>query len=81
MPFQLIVAILLALSAQCAVAAVTPEQIVDALRKPENSTGNIADAVEVATGGRGWMNPDIKPLYDTKIAGRSRTGPRTTCGI
>jgi 4-hydroxy-4-methyl-2-oxoglutarate aldolase len=73
MPLQLIVAILLVLSAQCAVAALAPEQIVDALRKPENSTGNIADAVEVATGGCGWMNPDMKPLYDTKIAGRAAT--------
>jgi hypothetical protein len=71
MPLQLIVAILLVLSAQCAVAALAPEQIVDALRKPENSTGNIADTVEVATGGRSWVNPDMKALYDTKIAGRA----------
>ena len=33
--------------------AITPEQIIAALKRPENSTGNIADAVEEATGARG----------------------------
>ncbi|NIO41170.1 MAG: hypothetical protein GTO41_13940, partial [Burkholderiales bacterium] len=65
--------VLLVLFSQLACAELTPEQIVAALRKPENSTGNIADAVEAATGGRGWMNPDMKPLYDTKIVGRAAT--------
>jgi len=63
MLFRLIVAVMYAFAAQCAAVASTPEQIVEAPRKPENSSGNIADAVETATGGRGWMNPDIKPLY------------------
>jgi hypothetical protein len=61
--FRLIVAVMYAFAAQCAAAASTPEQIVEALRKPENRCGNIADAVETATGGRGWTNPDMKPLY------------------
>jgi hypothetical protein len=63
MLFRLIVAVMYAFAAQCAAAASTPEQIVEALRKPENSSGNIADAVETATGDRGWMNPDMKPQY------------------
>ena len=63
MLFRLIVAVMYAFAAQCAAAASTPEQIVAALRKPENRCGNIADAVETATGDRGWMNPDMKPLY------------------
>lgn len=73
MSVRLIGAIVLALAAQTAFAAMTPEEIVAALRSPENSTGNIADAVETVTGARGWMNPDVKPLYDTKIVGRAAT--------
>ena len=73
MPFRLICAILLVFGAQCAFADLSSEQIVAALRKPENSTGNIADAVEAVTGGRGWMNSDMKPLYDTKIVGQAAT--------
>lgn len=44
-----------------------------ALRDPINSTGNIADAVEEATGARGWMSSDMKPIYETKIVGRAAT--------
>ena len=33
--------------------SMTPEQIIEALSLPVNSTGNIADAVEEATGARG----------------------------
>ncbi len=73
MPFRCIFAVLIAFTMQCAAAALTPEEIVEALRKPENSTGNVADAVEVATGGRGWMNPDMKSLYNAKIVGRAAT--------
>ena len=73
MPFRFLAAFLLVFSSQLAFAEMSPDQIVDALRKPENSTGNIADAVETVTGGRGWMNPDMKPLYDTKIVGRAAT--------
>lgn len=58
---------------QSTAAAMTPDEIVAALRGAENSTGNIADAVEEATGARGWMNADMKPLYDTKIVGRAAT--------
>ena len=54
-------------------AAMTPEQIIAALQRPENSTGNIADAVEEATGARGWMSSDMKPIYDARIVGRAAT--------
>ena len=53
--------------------AMTPEEIISALKRAENSTGNIADAVEEATGARGWMSSDMKPIYDTKIVGRAAT--------
>jgi len=53
--------------------AMTPEQIIAALQRPENSTGNIADAVEEATGARGWMSSDVKPIYDARIVGRAAT--------
>jgi 4-hydroxy-4-methyl-2-oxoglutarate aldolase len=51
----------------------SPEQIVAELLRPENSTGNIADAVEEATGARGWMSADVKPISDARIAGRAAT--------
>jgi 4-hydroxy-4-methyl-2-oxoglutarate aldolase len=54
-------------------APVSNEQILAALRDPINSTGNIADAVEDATGARGWMSSDMKPIIDTKIVGRAAT--------
>lgn len=54
-------------------SAMTQEEIAAALARPENSTGNIADAVEEATGARGWMSADVKPIYDTKIVGRAAT--------
>ena len=54
-------------------SAMTPEQIIAALQLPENSTGNIADAVEEATGARGWMSSDMKPIYDARIVGRAAT--------
>lgn len=73
MPFRLLCAILLLVGAQTAFADMSSDEIVAALRKPENSTGNIADAVETVTGSRGWMNPDVKPLYDTKIVGQAAT--------
>ena len=53
--------------------AMSPEEILGALMRPENSTGNIADAVEEATGTRGWMSADMKPIFDTRIAGRAAT--------
>jgi len=51
----------------------TPEQVIAALRLRQNSTGNVADAVEAATGGRGWMSTDMKPIGDRKIVGRAWT--------
>jgi len=56
-----------------AATAMTPEQIIEALRRPENSTGNIADGVEEVTGGRGWMSSDMKPIAEGKIVGRAWT--------
>ena len=56
-----------------AARSMTPEQIIEAFRRPENSTGNIADAVEAATGARGWMSADMKPISDGKIVGRAWT--------
>jgi regulator of RNase E activity RraA len=53
--------------------ALTSQEIIDALSRPENSTGNIADAVEEATGARGWMSADMKPIYDSRIVGRAAT--------
>ena len=53
--------------------AMTPEQIIAALRSPENSTGNIADGVEAVTGARGWMSSDMKPIGERKIVGRAWT--------
>jgi regulator of RNase E activity RraA len=51
----------------------TPEQIIAAFRQPTSSTGNIADAVEEATGARGFMYHDMKPIFKTKIVGRAAT--------
>ena len=53
--------------------ALTQEQIIAALGLPENSTGNIADAVEEATGARGWMSADMKPIFDARVVGRAAT--------
>ena len=60
------------LSTTCA-CGMTPQEIIAALKRPENSTGNIADAVEEATGARGWMSSDMKPIYDARIVGRAAT--------
>ena len=53
--------------------AMTEEQIIAALSLPENSTGNIADAIEEATGARGWMSADMKPIFDSRVVGRAAT--------
>jgi regulator of RNase E activity RraA len=60
-------------AAQAASPGLTPDEIIAALRRPENSTGNIADGVENATGTRGWMSADMKPILDRKIVGRAWT--------
>ena len=56
-----------------AFAAMTEAEIIKALSLPENSTGNIADAVDEATGARGWMSADMKPIFDARIVGRAVT--------
>lgn len=58
---------------QAAATSMTPDEIIAALRRPENSTGNIADGVEEATGARGWMSADMKPIGEGKIVGRAWT--------
>ena len=52
--------------------AMSEAEIITALGLPENSTGNIADAVEEATGARGWMSADMKPIFDARVVGRDR---------
>lgn len=37
------------------------------------STGNVADAVDEATGGRGFMSPDMKPVFKAKVIGPAVT--------
>ena len=54
-------------------AGYTPDEIIAAFRSPTSSTGNIADAVEEATGARGFMSHDMKPIFKTKIVGRAAT--------
>ncbi len=55
-------------------SSMTADEIIAALRQPENSTGNIADAVETVTGTRGWMSSDMKPITsDKKIVGQAWT--------
>ena len=49
----------------------TPAQIMEAFKKV--STGNLADAVEEATGNPGFMNYDMKPIFKTKIVGPAST--------
>jgi 4-hydroxy-4-methyl-2-oxoglutarate aldolase len=53
--------------------SMTEQQIIAELRRPEHSTGNIADAVEAVSGARGWMSADMKPISDRKIVGRAWT--------
>jgi regulator of RNase E activity RraA len=64
---------LVAVPAARAQQALTPEEIIAAFRKPTSSTGNIADAVDEATGARGFMHHDMKPIFKTKIVGRAST--------
>lgn len=70
---RLTLAIALGVGLATVAQAMTPEQIITELKRPENSTGNIADAVEEATGARGWMSADMKPIYDARIVGRAAT--------
>lgn len=52
-------------------ANLEPAQIMEEFRKV--STGNLSDAVEEATGQRGAMYHDMKPIFKTKIVGRAYT--------
>ena len=52
-----------------AFAAMSEADIIKALSSPENSTGNIADAIEEATGARGWMSADMKPIFEARVVG------------
>lgn len=67
------VLLILSLVLPTAVHALTPDEVIAALADPVNSTGNVADAVDEATGARGWMNPDMKPIQQGKIVGRAAT--------
>lgn len=68
-----LIALLFAVCPAAAQTALTPEEIVAAFREPTASTGNIADAVEEATGARGFMYHDMKPIFKAKIVGRAAT--------
>ena len=46
-------------------------KVIEELRKV--STGNIADAVDEATGQRGFMYHDMKPIFKAKIVGPAAT--------
>jgi hypothetical protein len=53
--------------------AMTEAEIIKSLSLPENSTGNIADAIEEATGARGWMSADMKPMDIVDVVGENNT--------
>ena len=52
-------------------AVLTEKEIIEEFKKA--STGNIADAVDEATGHRGFMSHDMKPIFKTKIMGPAAT--------
>jgi regulator of RNase E activity RraA len=52
-------------------AAPSTEQVLQAFARA--STGNVADAVDEATGQRGFMSPDMKPVFTAKVAGPAVT--------
>jgi regulator of RNase E activity RraA len=54
-----------------AVTAPSVEQILAAFTKA--STGNVADAVDETTGVRGFMSPDMKPVFKAKVIGPAVT--------
>lgn len=66
-------ALVLGLVVPLSAHALTPAEILAALADPVNSTGNVADAVDEATGARGWMSSDMKPVQEGKIVGRAAT--------
>ena len=52
-------------------AAPAVAEIMDAFRI--SSTGNVADAVDEATGVRGFMSSDMKPVFKAKVMGPAAT--------
>jgi regulator of RNase E activity RraA len=54
-----------------AVAAPSTQQALEAFARA--STGNVADAVDEATGVRGFMSHDMKPVFKAKVAGPAAT--------
>ncbi len=52
-------------------AAPSTKEILDAFARA--STGNVADAVDEATGVRGFMSADMKPVFKAKVAGPAVT--------
>jgi regulator of RNase E activity RraA len=53
------------------VATWKPAQIIAELKR--HSTGNVADAVEEATGAPGFMKHDMRPIYKAKVIGPAAT--------
>jgi regulator of RNase E activity RraA len=51
--------------------APSPGQILETFAKA--STGNVADAVDEATGVRGFMSHDMKPIFRAKVVGPAAT--------
>jgi regulator of RNase E activity RraA len=58
-------------AAAVSTSAPTREAIIREFTKA--STGNVADAVDEATGQRGFMFRDMKPIYKAKIIGQAST--------
>jgi regulator of RNase E activity RraA len=65
--------LLTCMAAPAIAAELTSEQVIAAFRQGSSSTGNIADAVEEATGMRGFMYHDMKPIFKAKIVGQAAT--------
>ena len=70
---SLIAALFLFATGATQAQSLSDEDIIAILKNKVNSTGNIADAVEEATGQRGFMTHDMKPIFKTKIAGPAAT--------
>ena len=59
-------------AAQPGADGLTQAQIIEALKKA--STGNLADAIETATGRAGFMTHDMKPIFRAKVVGSGGDG-------
>ena len=58
-------------TAKPGVHKLTQTEIISELKKA--STGNLADAIETATGRAGFMHYDMKPIFKAKIVGPAAT--------